>query len=773
MNAFKGNVGASMPRLEVREKVVGAAQYVDDIVRPRMLHGAILGSPHAHARIRSADAAAARALPGVKAVLVGAELEPHRCGPFFKDELMLAHDRVRYVGEPVAAVAATDIETARRALRLIEIDYDELPAVMTPDEAEAPDAPLLHEDFDKYVKVFPAHYSGRNVLSISEVVEGDVDKGFAESELIVEGVYECQAQYHAYIEPCGAVAEVDANGKVTVWSSTQGVFRVQANVAEALGLPMSKVRAIATRIGGGFGGKAEATVQPIAAALARASGRPVKVVLARDEDFVMMRARHPARVRIKTGVRKDGTFVAREVEAVYDAGAYADDSPGVMGFGVLMARGPYRIPHVKCVGRAVYTNKLRTGAFRGFGNPQTAFASEANIDDIAAKLGMDPLDLRLKNAMRPGDRWVGGQVVEACGLVECLEKLRAAADWDKRRKTPPKSSRPGRRRGIGVACVAHISGVLSTGAIVRMLEDGSVALNTGAVDIGQGSDTALAQICAGVLKIPVDRINLVNPDTDASPYNWGTGASRVTYTVGRSVAAATATVRDKILERASMMLECAPVDLELREGGMVGLKGVPDVAVNFAAVSGFSHWAVGGPIIGSDSYMFDGPGFDPKRALLRGVPFSNLGAYVFGAQAAEIEIDEATGKVEVIEAWSAHDVGKAINPQAVEGQIQGGFVQGLGYALTEEMVWDGGRLANPTFMDYKIPGSLDVPYGIHPIIVEHPEPTGPFGAKGVGEPCLVGVAPTIRNAIAHAAGIRLARMPFTAERVLDALDRRG
>ena len=385
-------VGQRLPRLEVREKVLGRAEYVDDIVRPRMLHGAILGSPIAHGRIVKFDASRARALPGVKAVIVGPELPAHHLGAFVKDEVALARDKVRYVGDPVAAVAAVDLATARQALGLIDIDYEELPAVFDIDEAQKPDAPLLHEHYDKYVKVFPAEFSGRNVLSVSTITEGNVDAAWAECDVVAETTYEVPAQAHAYIEPNGAVAEFDAAGKVTVWSCTQSVFKVQGAVSEALGIPMAKIRAVATRIGGGFGGKAEPGTQIIAVALARATGRPVKVVLARDEEFVMMRARHPAKVRVKTGATKDGTLVAREFDATYDAGAYADDSPGVMGFGMLMARGPYRVPHVKCVGRAVYTNKLRTGAFRGFGNPQTAFASEANLDDLAAKLGMDPLE---------------------------------------------------------------------------------------------------------------------------------------------------------------------------------------------------------------------------------------------------------------------------------------------------------------------------------------------------------------------------------------------
>lgn len=762
-----GAVGRRLPRLEVQEKVLGQAQYVDDIVRPRMLHGALLGSAVPHGRIKSFDKSRALALPGVKAVIVGPELAPHHLGAFIKDEAALARETVRYLGDPVAAVAATSPAIARAALGLIDIDYEELPAVYDIDAAQQPDAPLIHPDFDSYIKVFPADFSGRNVLSISTIIEGDVDKAWAECDVIVEGEYEVPAQAHAYIEPNGAIAEFDAQGKVTIWSCTQSVFKVQAAVSEALGIPMAKVRAIATRIGGGFGGKAEPATQIVAVALARITGRPVKMILNRDEEFTMMRARHPAKVRVKTGAKKDGTLVAREFDATYDAGAYADDSPGVLGFGMLMARGPYRVPHVRSIGRAVYTNKLRTGAFRGFGNPQTAMASETNLDDLAEKLGMDPLELRLKNAMKPGDRWLGGQQIDACGMIECLEKARAASDWARRRQGA--SPKPGKKRGIGVAGLAHISGVLATSAIVRLLEDGSLSLNTGAVDIGQGSDTTLAQICAEALKVPVEQVNLVNPDTDASPYNWGTGASRVTYTVGRAVAAASASVGEQIMQRAAMIFECAPGDLELRDGGMVGVKGIPGKVLPYGAVAGFSHYVAGGPIIGTNALMFDGPGFDPKRALLRGMPFSNLGAYVFGAQIVEVEVDEVTGHVEVLEVWSAHDVGRAINPQSVEGQIQGGVVQGIGYALTESVEWDGGRVINPTFMDYKIPGALDVPLAIHPIIVEHPEASGPFGAKGVGEPGLVGVGPAIRNAIANAIGKPLNVMPFTPERVWTAM----
>ncbi|MCW5773173.1 MAG: molybdopterin-dependent oxidoreductase, partial [Rhodospirillaceae bacterium] len=461
----------------------------------------------------------------------------------------------------------------------------------------------------------------------------------------------------------------------------------------------------------------------------------------------------------------DGTFVAREIEVMLDGGAYADDSPGVLGYSLFMSPGPYRFEHIKASGTLVYTNKLRFGAFRGFGNPQVSFAGEQQIDEIAERLGLDPLDLRAKNLIRKGDRWFGGGAeIESNGLGECLERVKAESGWADRGKLAP--SMPGRRRTMGVAATAHISGLLATGAIVRMLEDGSIVLNTGAVDIGQGSDTVLSQICAEALQVPVDRVRLASPDTDGSPYNWGTTASRVTYTTGRAVVAAAREVERQAKEHAAEILECDVADLELRPGGMIGLLGVPEKTVPFGMISARAHWAKGGPIVGANTFVFERPSVDPKRAIGVGVPFPQIGVFAFGALIVDIEIDEVTGKVEVRRAWSAIDVGRAINPVSVEGQIEGAFVQGMGLALTEEMVWDGARLANPSLMDYKVPTSLDSPYAIHPIIVEAAEPDGPFGAKGAGEIGINTVPAAIANAIATATGARLRALPLTPERVL-------
>ena len=769
MNAYVNPVGQDLPRLEAREKITGRAEYSDDLSLPGMLHAAVQQSPYAHARIVSCDVSAALEVPGVVAAFTGDDIGYHYIGPFVHDETAIAKGKVRYIGEPVAAVAAIDQETARRAVALIDIEYEELPAVLSIDEAMAENAPLVHDNFEDLVRTYEADHAP-NVMSVMQVEEGDVEAAWAACDVIVEGEYETQAQCHTYMEPCSALADIDSNGKVTVWSGNQSVFHLQANIAQSLDMPMSKVRCVTPRVGGAFGGKMEQTIQPIVVGLTRKANRPVKLTLSREQDFEMIRSRHPSMVWMKTGAMKDGTLVARKVDIRLDAGAYGDDSPGVAGICALFCRGPYHIENVSVESRAVYTNKLRAGAFRGFGGPQVAIAGETQIDEIAEKIGMDPIDLRLKNAARPDEEWLAGMVLSKSAMAECLTRVRDASDWAKRRDAAAAPGPNGKRRSIGIACLPHISGILTSGAIIRILEDGTAVLNTGAVDNGQGSDTVLVQMCAGALGIEVDQISLATPDTDSSPYNWGTTASRVTYMTGRAVVGAANSVIDQLKQRAASMMECAPEDLEMRPGGFVGIKGVPDAQVTFRDISGFSHWVEGGPVIGTDSLAFDGENFDPKRGFIKGFPFGKVGAWIFAAQAVEIEIDEATGKITPLEVWSAHDIGKAINPASVAGQVEGGVVQGIGYALYEEMVWDTGRLANPSLMDYKIAGTMDAPPKINTILIEEPDETGPFGAKGIGEPPIVGIAPAIANALSHATGIRLKRLPMTPESVLNALE---
>jgi carbon-monoxide dehydrogenase large subunit len=762
-------VGAAIPRLEALEKALGAAVYTDDMTLPGMLHGALLLSLHAHARILSIDVSRALAQPGVRAVVTGADLPDRRVGMLIRDETPFAVDRVRYAGEPVAAVAADTIEAAREALKFIEVRYELLPAVFTIDEALAPDAPVLHEDFGSYFKVLDAGAPlAANELCHCRIVHGDIEAAFARSDVIVEQTYETAAQYHAYLEPASALASVDVLGKVTVWSSTQSISRTQANVHEALGIPMAKIRAIAPRIGGGFGGKSEATVQIFAVMLSQAVRRPVRIVLSREEDMMAMRCRHPARIRVRTGATRDGKLTAREIEAWVDGGAYAEESPVIINVILFFCTGPYRFEAVRGTGHAVYTNKLRASAMRGFGNPQITFACESQMDELAAALGIDPVDFRLRNIVQVGDKWLGGQPVRSGGLAECIAIAVARSGWhEKQRGGRPAGD--GRRRGLGIGLTGHISAFMGSSAFVRLLDDGTVALNTGSVDIGQGGDTVMAQMCAGMLGLDVDDVRLVACDTDASPYNSGTNASRSTHTVGRAIGAASEQVIAQLLDRAAFLLGCDRDRLEIRPGGFVAMRN-GNASISFRDIALFAINAAvgGGPIIGAAAVMQNEP-LDAGHTQMEGMlSFDAVGAFTFGAQVVEVEVDEATGRAQVVEAWCAHDVGRAINPLAVEGQIQGGFVQGLGYALFEELVWHDGHLRNPGFAGYKIPSSLDVPYAIHPIIIEVPDPSHPFGAKGVGEPPLIAAPAAIANAISDAVGVRMRQLPITPERLLTA-----
>lgn len=769
MSAPTDAIGTRQARVDGAEKATGRARYVDDLWRPGMLHAAVAQSPHAHARIRGYDLTRARALAGVQAIVTGADHDFKRVGGgSLKDETMLATDKVRYLGEPVAAVAARDFRTARLAAQLIEVDYELLPAMLTPEAALDADAPMIHEGLAGYVKTMPGTPHG-NVAWETAMAEGDVESAWAQCRHVVESVFETQAQQHGYMETNGVLAEIDASGRIVVTASVQSVHMLQNRVAEELGVPMSQVRAIAATVGGGFGGKHHTNIHSIAAWLARATGRPVKLVLPRSTDMEIQKSRHPARIRMKTGCDAEGRLLAREVEFLMDGGAYADESPNVLSLALMMSRGPYRIANVRAAGRVVYTNKLRAGSYRGFGNPQATFASESQIDELASRAGLDPLEMRLKNAMQPGDTWFGGQSVPVCAFTECLQKLRTA-----QRAAPAlPPPLPHIRRGLGFAGLAHTSGLLGTSASVQLRADGSVALNVGAIDIGQGSTTVLTQLCAGLLKLPVGQVAFAAQDSDSSPFNWKTAASRTTYMTGRSVVAAAESVREQLFKHASDMLECDQADLELRPGGRVGLLGVDGLQVSFRDIANRSLFRSGGPIVGFHSFVYDGPPFDPKRAAIDGLAFVNCGAYAFGAQCVEVEVDEITGQVRVMRAWSAHDVGRAINPTLVEGQIEGGLVHGIGYALYEQMVWDDdGRLANPSFADYRLPGVHEAPSSIEPIIIEDPDPTGPYGAKGVGEMAIIGVAAAIANAVNDALGVRLRRLPMTPERVLDAFEAR-
>jgi CO/xanthine dehydrogenase Mo-binding subunit len=748
-------IGKSIPKVDSIQKATGTAQYINDLSFPNMLWGKVLRSIYPHAEIVHIDKSKAERLSGVKGIITAQDIPDGRYGPFIKDEPVLARGKVRYISEPVAAVAAIDREIAEEAIQLIEVEYGELPAVFDPLEAMKPDAPQIHEDLSSYFCVFPAIQEG-NVCSRTTFIEGDIQKGFKEAELIIEETFKTHMHHQSYMEPSGVIAMLDPSGKIVIYSSTQAIFVTQCRISESLKIPMSKLRVIAPNVGGGFGGKIETNVQPICVALAQKTGLPVKIVLTREEEFTASRPRHPAVVWGKLGLKRDGTFVAKEMINVFDSGAYADDGPGVTGFGSLMARGPYRVPHLKIEGYCVYTNKVKTGAFRGFGNPQTTFASESLIDIAAKELSIDPLEIRLKNALVPGDQSVGKQTLWSVGIKECLEKAASAIGW---------KGGKGVHQGKGIASINHISGLLTVSAFVRINEDGTVSLHVGTMDIGQGSDTILTQMVAEELGVPFEEINLISRDTDAAPYTWATSASRLTYTGGNAVRMAAIDAREQLLTLAAQQLDENREDLVVKDK-KVFVKWAPEKGLTFHQLGAISCWVKGGQIIGKSSFMVENPPFD--RSGFYGFPFGTMSGYIFAAQAAEVEVDIETGKVRVIQGASAHDMGHAIHPQNAEGQIEGGFVQGLGYTLTEEIAFDGGKVINPSFADYKIPITMDVP-PINSIIVEAYDETGPYGAKGLGEPGLVGVAPAIANAIFDAVGIRIKDLPITPEKVLEAL----
>lgn len=765
-------IGQPVPRLDGPAKVSGAATYTDDLSRPRMLHAAVLGSPYPHARILGYDTVRARALPGVKAVLTADDLPQRNIGVQCLDEPILARGKTRYTGEPVAAVAAESLAIAREALQLIEVTYEELPAVFDAEEAMAPGAPLLHEDPAKYERHTQAPFAG-NVVAHMEVETGSIDDAWSECDIIVEGEYTTPATHHQYMETCSALAEVDGTGKVTVWCSTQAMFLAQQAIATSLGLPLNKVRCIAPAVGGAFGGKILTRVEPIAAALALAARRPVKLVLSRDEDMTMNHTRHAAKIRMKTGARRDGTLLCRDIEVVLIGGAYADAGPLVIQCTVLSAHGPYRIPNIRTVGRVVYTNRQVSSAMRGFGVMQPAFAGESQLDELAAKLQMDPIELRIRNAMQSGDYNLGSHHAPSCHITECLEEIRnhpafVAASAECVGPT-------GRKRGVGIAGIMQMSGDGSSSAAVRIAEDGSVLLISGYIDIGNGSDIALAQVCAATLGVGVEQINVVTPDTDGIAYDIGTVADRSSHGVAESVYRASLSVKDKLFQFASEMFECPIAALELRPGGKVGIQGVPPAELPFMAIAQRGLHVAGGPIIGTHGYKMPLLKFDPERTRTLG--FTKVGGgtytvnswYSYAANAVQVEVDEDTGQVEVIAAWYAADLGRVLNPNSAKGQIYGGVAYGISSALYEELVWDNGRLTNPTLMDYKIVGSHEVPADIYAILLENPLSDSPWGAKSMSDLCVIGAAPAIANAIANAVGTRVRALPMTAERVLDAL----
>jgi carbon-monoxide dehydrogenase large subunit len=759
------SVGKSPIRLDAHEKVTGRTVYAVDLKLAGMLWAKVLRSPHPHARILHIDGSRARIMPGVVAMVTGEDF-PGSLGVIVQDQNFLARDKVRFVGDAVAAVAAVDLDTAEEALSLIRVEYEPLPAVLDPVEAMKNREVLIHENLSQYPVapgIFPV--AGTNVCSHFKLRKGDVERGFRESDLILEDTYTSPMLQHAHLEPHASVAQVDSSGKILIWTNTQTPYFNRKALAKGLNLSLNQVRVICTAIGGAFGGKSYLKAEPICVALAlKTRGLPVKLVYTREEEFGVATVRHPAIIRCKTGMKRDGTWMAQETELIFDTGAYADIGPRVCRNAGFSAAGPYKVPNVRIDSYCVYTNKPIGGAFRGFGIPQLAWAVESHLDTMAGRLGIDPVQLRLKNAVEEGSLSATGQVLHSVGLKETIRQAAEKIGW---------GEGSGPFRGKGIACM-HKSTVTpsSSAAFVKLNEDASVTLLCSAVEMGQGASTALAQIASEELGIPVEKIAVVRPDTDVTPYDMASVSSRSTFFAGNAVRRAAADAREQLLQIAAEILEANPKDLVI-ESGKIMVRGVPEKAIPITDLplgEAFYVGVKGGrgrgrPVLGRGSFTVeDATPLDRET----GQGKNPSAFWMYATQAAEVEVDPRSGRVKVLRISSAHDVGKSIHPLSIEGQIQGALVMGVGTALFEEMELENGKVKNPTFAEYKLPSALDAPEMI-PIIVEEPHAQGPFGAKGLGEPALAPAAAAIGNAIYAAVGVRIKDLPITPEKIMDGL----
>lgn len=746
-----------MPRIDAVAKATGRADYVADMALPGMLIGKILRSPHAHARIVHIDVSRAKKHRGVRAVVTGKDVPQHRYGlwpdiPFTNDQVGLPADKVRYLGEEVAALAADDEDIAQEAVELIKVEYEPLPALFNPQDAMAPGAPLIHQ-------------VEKNIAWPIKFDFGDVEQGFKESDYVQEDSFVTHHQCHSTIETHVSLARFDPPDRYTLWTSTQSVHTVRDELATALGLSLSDIRVIKAHVGGGFGCKTRMyAAHFLSAVLAKASGRPVKIVYDREEQFVATLERHAFSLRLKTGVKKDGTLVAKECTAVADGGAYNSHGPVIIGRAGAQLSLIYRVPNMRYTGYLVYTNKPVCGAFRGFGNLQARFADESQMDMIANQLGIDPVEIRLKNAMQPNYTTPHRWRITSCGLSQAIEAAAQRANWQQKRGKLPQG------KGLGIACGGYISGTYvhhnAAGAFIKVEEDGGVTVIAGASDIGQGSDTALCQIAAEELGIPLEKVKMTFGDSDVTPLDLGSFSSRITFVVGNAVKAAANDAKRQLMEVVAETLEANAEDLEARQG-RIYVRGTPDRGLAFADAVKTSLNKKARPVLGKGSYNPD-----YCEPLERETSAGNISpAYSFGAMTVEIEVDEETGQLRFINAVSAFDCGRAINPCLVEGQMEGSVVMGQGWALTEEVYRDKGQSLNASLLDYRIPTALDMPE-ISSIIVEPVDPNGPFGAKGMSEGTMLPVAPALANAIFEATGVRIKELPLTPERVLAALEKK-
>jgi 4-hydroxybenzoyl-CoA reductase alpha subunit len=750
-------VGQRLPMHDGAAKAKGTAQFTDDILLPGLLHGKILRSPLPHARIIHIDTSRAEKLPGVKGVVTGKDIPDRVYGivPKAHDEHALAREKVRYIGDDVAAVCAVDPEIAEEALELIRVDYEELPAVFDPLDAIQEGAPLIHDGVP------------RNTSFSIRKEFGNVEKAFQESDFVFEDRFYSQAVNHAPLEPHAAVAQYDPlKGEIVLYSSTQIPFFLRRNLASTLMIPESKVRVIKPKVGGGFGQKIDMFAKDFCAAwFARQTGKPVKLVYDREEVFISTRQRHPMYLTVKTGVKQDGTIMGQQFLAHADGGAFNSTAPTMMALSCYFLMIPYRVPNLIYEGHHVYTNKPVGGAMRGHGIPQARFAVERQLDLIAERIGMDPVELRLKNSIHAGEPHPAKFIINSCGFYDSLKLAAEAIGWQEKRGKLP------RGRGVGLAGASFPSGVsnmshISSGSVVQMGQDGAVNVLSGAADIGQGAETVISQIVAEVLGVPMEDIRITAADTGLTPLDPGTFGSGVTVRAGNAARLAAEEVRGKLFKFVADKLEANPDDLVARDR-RIFVKGSPDSGMTLKqAIKGYQYADLPMPIVGRSAWF--APSTEPTTLFQQDGNFAP--SYSFMTQAAEVEVDLNTGKIKLLKMVTAHDCGRAINPMLVEGQLEGSVVGGMGQALYENVIVEKGQVMNPSFLDYGFPTFMEMPE-IGAIDIETDDPVGPFGAKEAGEGTQLSPAPAIVNAIYDAIGVDFMELPVTPEHILKALKR--
>lgn len=761
-------IGKSLNRVDGVKKVTGDLKYVDDLKMAGMLYAAVKRSPYAHARIIKIDTSKAENLKGVKVITTGKDFSK-RVGLYLEDKTFMAVDKVRYRGEAVAAVAAQTEEIAKEAVKLIHVEYEELPIVSTALEGLKDNAPIIHPDLGDY-KYAPIFFpkAGTNISNWKKMRKGNVEKGFAQADFVFDTEFFVPHIQHCPIENHSAVAKMDREGNLTVWASCQSPYAVRQALSVAFNIPLNKIRVLTPTIGGGFGGKAGTTLEGIVIPLAmKAGGRPVKLTFSREDEFVNTFVRQGMYSKFKTGVKKDGKIVAIKNEFIWDGGAYTEYGVNITKSAGFAAVGPYDVENIWCDSICVYTNNPVGGPYRGFGMSEIHFGIEQNMDSIAEKLHMDPVEIRKINAQKVGGKTATNAPIDVCGLLDCIDV--AVKDIDLYNKEKP--TQKNKLRGKGIACgmkAPSMPNNVASSALIKINEDGTIHLLVSAQDIGQGSDTALTQIAAEALSIDPKNITIKTGDTDHTPYEWQTVASRITYCAGNAILRACEDVKNQLFKLAGIKFGVLSEYLELKDGYIVSTI-YPDKKIHISELSlGLTMEdgsGIHGPIIGRGAYIPPNVRNTHKETGMGDKP---VAFWTYGCQGVELEVDVETGKINILNVSSCFDVGKVINPQLIEGQLEGAIMQGLGSALLEELKLSDSRVLNPSFVDYKIPTVSDMPK-MTVKFIEHSEPDGPFGARGIGEPAMIPTAPAVVNALYDATGIRLNSIPLTPEKVLKAL----